>query len=150
MPGAVLDDHARWREPLLAAAGGLRLLGWSALVLIFGAMAAMVTLAANAALAANAQVIGVLRLVGATDAFIAGAFVRRFTLRALGGAAAGALLGMMAVTLMPDTGDAAGVLTGLGFRGVGWLWPLLVPPLAALVAFLATRQAAKRVLEEQA
>ncbi|QFS84446.1 FtsX-like permease family protein [Roseivivax sp. THAF40] len=150
VPGAVLDDHARWREPLLEAAGGLRLLGWTALVLIFGALAAMVTLAANAALAANAQVIAVLRLVGATDAYIAGAFVRRFTLRALGGAAAGVLLGMIAVTLMPDTGDAAGVLTGLGFRGAGWIWPLLVPPLAALVALLATRASAKRVLEELA
>ncbi|MHA6326229.1 cell division protein FtsX [Roseivivax sp. CAU 1753] len=150
VPGAVLDDHARWREPLLAAAGGLRLLGWAALLLIFGAMAAMVTLAANAALAANAQVIAVLRLVGATDAYIAGAFVRRFTLRALGGAAAGALLGMVAVTLMPDTGDAGGVLTGLGFRGTDWFWPLLVPPLAALVALLATRHSAKRVLEELA
>jgi cell division transport system permease protein len=53
-------------------------------------MAAMITLAANAALAANAQVIGVLRLVGARDTYIARAFVRRFTLRALTGAAAGA------------------------------------------------------------
>ena len=49
VPGAVLDDHARWRKPLLAAAGGLRWLGWIALLLIMGATAAMVTLAANAA-----------------------------------------------------------------------------------------------------
>ncbi|SFE31591.1 cell division protein FtsX [Roseivivax sediminis] len=146
VPGAVLDDHRRWRRPLMAAASGLRLLGWTALALIFGALAAMVTLAANAALAANAQVITVLRLVGATDDYIAGAFVRRFTLRALVGAAAGTALGLGAVALMPDTGDAGGVLTGLGFRGGHWLWPLLVPPLAALVALLATRMASKRVL----
>ncbi|MCE0506002.1 cell division protein FtsX [Roseivivax sp. GX 12232] len=150
VPGAVFDDHARWREPLLAAAGGLRWLGAAALLLIAGAMAAMVTLAANAALAANAQVIAVLRLVGATDAYIAGAFVRRFTLRALMGAAAGTGLGVLAVTLMPDTGDTGGVLTGLGFEGAGWLWPLAVPSLAALVALVATRAAARRVLEDLA
>ena len=150
VPGAVLDDHARWRKPLLSAAGGLRWLGWVALLLIAGTTAAMVTLAANAALAANAQIIAVLRLVGAKDAYIAAAFVRRFTLRALGGAAAGTLLGMVAITLMPDTGDTGGVLTGLGFKGIDWVWPLIVPILAAAVAFFATKSAAKRVLEELA
>ena len=44
---------------------------------------------------------------------------------------------------------AGGFLTGLGFQGAGWLWPLTVPPLAALVAFIATRVAAGRVLREQ-
>ncbi|ETX29970.1 cell division protein FtsX [Roseivivax isoporae] len=150
VPGAVLDDHARWRAPLVAAAGGLRLFGWMALLLIFGAMAAMVTLAANAALAANAQVIAVLRLIGATDAYIAGAFVRRFTARALAGAAAGTGAGVLAVALLPGTGDAAGVLTGLGFAGWHWLVPLLVPPLAAATALLATRAAARRVLRDLA
>ncbi len=29
-PGAVLDDHSRWRRPLVAAAGRLRLLGLGA------------------------------------------------------------------------------------------------------------------------
>lgn len=147
VPGAVLDDHARWRRPLVAAARGLRFFGWGTLALIAGALGAMVTLAAHAALAANAQVIAVLRLVGATDGYIAGAFVRRFALRALFGAAAGTVAGMVAVTLLPDTGQTGAVLTGLGFRGAGWVWPLLVPPLAAGVALLATRRAARRVLE---
>ncbi|EPX85500.1 Cell division protein FtsX [Salipiger mucosus DSM 16094] len=89
VPGAVLDDHTRWRRPLVTAATRLRLFGWVSLGLIAAAVGAMVTLAANAALAANAQVIAVLRLVGATDTYIARAFVRRFTLRALGGAAVG-------------------------------------------------------------
>ena len=34
VPGAVLDDHTRWREPLVRAADRLRLLGMVALVLI--------------------------------------------------------------------------------------------------------------------
>ena len=87
--------------PLVAAASRLKLLGWVSIGLIFTAMAAMITLAANAALAANAQVIEVLRLVGARDAYIAQAFVRRFTLRALAGAAAGTVAGLVAVALLP-------------------------------------------------
>lgn len=149
VPGAVLDDHTRWREPLVEAASRLRLLGFVSMLLIAGATAAMITLAANAALAANSQVIRVMRLVGAQDIYIARAFVRRFTLRALIGAAVGTLLGTLAVMLLPSADAAGGFLTGLGFQGWHWLWPLVIPLLAALVAFIATRQAALRTLKEQ-
>jgi cell division transport system permease protein len=147
-PGAVLDDHTRWRRPLVEAAGRLRLLGWTAILLIGATMAAMITLAANAALAANAQVVRVLRLVGAKDRYIARAFVRRFTLRALAGSAAGAVLGLIGVLLLPSADAAGGFLTGLGFAGFGWLLPFLLPPLAGAVAFAATRRAAIKKLRE--
>ncbi|WP_281992676.1 cell division protein FtsX [Sulfitobacter geojensis] len=150
VPGAVLDDHSRWRAPLVQAASRLRLLGWMSIILIAATVAAMITLAANAALAANAQVIAVLRLVGATDEYIALAFIRRFTLRALSGAAGGAALGMIAVLLLPSASETGGFLTGLGFKGAHWLWPICIPILAGLVAFAATRAAARRTLRELA
>ena len=145
-PGAVLDDHSRWRTPLAEAAGRLRILGWLALVLILGATAAMVTLAAQAALSANEQVIRVLRLVGARDSYIALAFVRRFTVRALTGAAVGTGIGLLAIAILPSARDTAAILTGLSFSGTGWLWPLIIPPLSAATAFTATRIAAFRTL----
>jgi cell division transport system permease protein len=148
VPGAVLDDHTRWRDPLVRAASRLRLLGWLSLALIGAAMAAMITLAAQAALAANAQVITVLRLVGAQDGYIARAFVRRFAARGLGGAAIGTALGCLAILALPPARVEGGFLTGLGFQGWHWLWPLLIPPLAGLVAYSATRAAARRRLEK--
>ncbi len=147
-PGAVLDDHTRWRRPLVRAAGRLRSLGLMSIVLIGLTTAAMITLAAKAALAANAQVIGVLRLVGALDSYIARAFVRRFTLRAFSGAAIGTATGMIAIAFLPSAQAAGGFLTGLGFHGAQWLWPLVIPPLAGAVAFWATRAAAFRRLKE--
>lgn len=146
VPGAVLDDHTRWREPLVDAAQSLRLLAVVSILLIAGAMGAMITLAANAALAANAQVIEVLRLVGAQDGYIAQAFIRRFTLRALSGATVGMAFGMLGVWLMPAASDEGGFLTGLGFQGFGWLLPLAIPLLGALVAYIATTRAAKKRL----
>lgn len=148
VPGAVLDDHTRWRRPLIRAAYRLRLLGWVSLALISATTAAMITLAANAALSANTKVIAVLRLVGARDTYIARAFVRRFTLRALIGAAVGVALGSLAILLLPSSDAGGGFLTGLGFRGLHWLWPLVIPPLAAVVAFTATRAAARRTLKD--
>jgi cell division transport system permease protein len=146
-PGAVLDDHSRWRVPLVRAADRLRALGIVSILLIGAATAAMITLAANAALAANAQVIKVLRLVGARDVYIARAFVRRFTVRALTGAALGTFLGMFAIALLPRASAEGGFLTGLGFQGGHWLWPLCIPLLAAVVAFWSTRMAAFRSLK---
>ncbi|MCP4820837.1 MAG: cell division protein FtsX [Shimia sp.] len=148
VPGAVLDDHTRWRKPLERAAGRLRFLGWVSIGLIGAATAAMITLAANAALSANAQVITVLRLIGAQDAYIAQAFVRRFTLRSLLGAVIGTVLGTAAISLLPAAQDEGGFLTGLGFVGAGWALPLMVPVLAAIVAYLATGAAARRTLGE--
>ena len=147
-PGAVLDDHTRWRRPLASAAARLRLLGIVSIALIGGTMAAMITLAANAALAANSQVIEVLRLVGAHDGYIARAFVRRFTLRAFTGALAGAVAGTLGVALLPSTDAAGGFLTGLGFTGWWWFLPLALPLIAAIVAFVATRHAALTKLRE--
>ncbi|WP_159089123.1 ABC transporter permease [Tateyamaria sp. Alg231-49] len=148
VPGAVLDDHGRWRAPLVAAAQRLRFLGWLAAGLILAAVASMVTLAANAALAANAQVVAVLRLVGATDSYIAQAFVRRFTWRALVGSTVGVALGIAAVWVLPAGSDAPSFLTGIGFEGVGWLVPLALPLVCALVALAATAVAADRALKE--
>lgn len=145
-PGAVLDDHTRWRRPLVEAADRLRLLGWVSLILIIGSTAAMITLAAQAALASNEQVLRVMRLVGARDSYIVRAFVRRFTRRALMGAALGTALGMLAIALLPSAAQEGAFLTGLGFQGTSWLWPMAIPPLAALTAFWATRIAAARTL----
>ncbi len=147
-PDAVIDDHRRWRRPLIRAAHRLHLLGIGALGLILLSMAAMISLAAHAALAANGQVLEVLRQVGARDAFIARAFVRRFTLRAGAGAIVGTLAGVASMALLPDMEAAGGFLTGLGFAGAGWLAPLLIPPLAGFIAFWATRHAALRALKE--
>ena len=148
VPGAVLDDHTRWRRPLVRAAARLRLLGWLSLLLIGTATAAMITLAAKAALAANAQVISVLRMVGARDSYIALAFVRRFTWRSFIGALLGVAVGCAAIAMLPAADPGGGFLTGLGFQGLHWFIPLIIPPLAALAGFTATTAAARKTLKE--
>ena len=131
---------------MVKAAANLRLLAWLSIGLITGLMVAMVTLAANAALVANAQVIAVLRLVGATDLYIIGAFVRRFTKRALIGALLGTVLAVLALVFLPSSGQEIDFLTSLDFQGMHWVLPAMVPILAATVAFFATWAVADRTL----
>jgi len=132
-PGAVLDDHSRWRKPLVSAASRLRGMGIFSILLILGATASMITLAAQSALAANAQVISVVRLIGARDAYIVRAFVRRFTLRALLGALLGTVLAMLAIYFLPSAAEEGAFLTGLGFQGWHWVLPVVVPAIAAVI-----------------
>ena len=146
-PGAVYDDHERWRAPVAQAAGRLSVIANLSLILIGLITGAVIALAASASLAANGQVIDVLRLVGADDTYITRVFVRRFALRAAAGAAAGSLVGVIAVLLVPNADGVEGVLS-IGFDGAGWLWPFLVPVAAALIAYAATRFAATRRLRE--
>lgn len=144
-PGAVYESHGRWRAPLVEAAGRLRGLGITTLFLIALVTGAMITLAASASLAANAQVVDVLRLVGARNAWISNAFVLRFTIRAILGALVGTILGIVAVALMPG-GIETGILSGFGFQGAEWILPLLVPLIAGGIAAGATFFTAARRL----
>ena len=150
IPSAVLDDHERWRRPLVDAANHLQRLGILSLGLIFLTTAIIVSLAAQSALSANVQVIHVLRLIGARDLYIVRAFVRRFTRRAFWGALVGALFGMAAVALIPEAADTQGFLTGLGFQGWTWLIPLFLAPISGAIAYLATRLAAFHSLKGMA
>jgi len=149
VPGAVLDDHTAWREPLLDAAARVRLIVWGGVLMIAATVAAMITLAAQASLAANAQVIRVLRLVGARDVYIARAFVRRYTIRAALGALLGALIGALLLLAFPAEEDASSLLLAVGFEGADWVWVVLIPLLSGMVAFFATRAAALRTLRAQ-
>ncbi len=147
LPSAVLDDHVRWRRPLVQAANWLTLLGVIAIGLIGLTSGAMIILATRAALAANAQVIAVLRLIGATDAYIEAAFVRRFAFRTFAGAVVGTVIGAGVVALFPGDNSQAAILTGLRLSGAEWMWLVLIPPILSSVAFSATRYAANRVLK---
>ncbi len=141
-PDASFNDHSFWRAPILEAAQRLRLMVAVSLALTAVIAVIIVVLSANNALASNQGIIRTLRLLGATDAYIARAFVRRITLRATFGAGAGMVLAMMALIFFPSPAQTSGLLSGLTLSGLDWAYPLLVPLLAGLSAFIASRMAA--------
>jgi cell division transport system permease protein len=145
-PGAVYDDHAAWRRPLIATAERVRLFGLGCLGLLALALAAAVGLAAQAAVAASGGAIATLRLVGARDGFIRGAVTRPLVLGALAGALAGTAAGLALVALLPPGSEQGFFLAGIGLVGWHWLLPALVPAAAGLVAWAAGRLVAGRGL----
>jgi cell division transport system permease protein len=145
-PGAVYDDHAAWRAPLVASATRLRFFMLGCLGLLAVAFAAALAMAAEGVAAANGRVIQTLRLIGARDRWIARAFTRRFARQALAGAAAGTAPALALLALLPAASEPGFFLVGVGLTGREWALPLLVPVVAAAVAWLAARRATRRCL----
>ncbi len=145
-PGAVYDDHAAWRQPLVATAERLRLAALAGLGLLGLALAAALALAARAALAANRPALETLSLVGAEDGFVAGALARRFVRRTAWGVMAGTAAAMLVLGLLPRTSEQGFFLVGIGLSGWDWLIPLAVPAAAGALAWGVVRRTAMRSL----
>jgi len=142
-PNASFDDHSAWRAPVLEASQRLRLMVALSLLLTALITVIIVGLSAHNALASNQNIIRTLRLLGARDAYIARAFVRRITMRATFGAVLGMVLAMLAVVAFPAQPEANGLLSGLTLSGADWIYPIFVPVLVGISAFAASRLAAR-------
>lgn len=150
VPGAVYEDHGRWRRALRDAAEALSLLAVGAGALTLALLWGIVSIGTRATLDAHRGILVTLRLLGAKDGYITRAFTRRMVLRAVLGAVLGTAIaaGLLLALPRPDRAEAAqgAALTGLIPQGAEWLALGLVPLAAGLAAFLAARRAAQQVL----
>jgi len=89
VPSAVFDDHHIFIERLGDMSRAAVAVAGVVFALIVAAMAAVVASATRAAVATNREIVEVLHIVGAADAFIAREFQRRFLALGLRGAAIG-------------------------------------------------------------
>ena len=149
---AEIDAHEQWVERLQPPADRVRSLAQAGLALIAVAAALMVALSCATALAAQARMVEVLRLVGASDAFVAGIFVRRFQVLAFIGSAIGAGGAALALLIASGSSDApteaeiAPLLPDM--TPDPWIWAQLatLPLLFALIATGAAWAASMIVL----
>lgn len=145
---AVVDDHSAWIKDIRRAAGVVRWTAGTLLVLIAGAAAAVVAFATRAGLAARRDVVEVLHLTGAEDGQIANLFELRFArvaaLSGAAGAAAAALLG----GILRLVGGGQGITPAMPIAWIDLVAVLPCPVLAALVAAVAARITARRLIQQ--
>ncbi len=127
VPGvAEVDYGAAWLERLQALLAGARTAGLALLALLAGGTAVLVSNTLRLAVFARREEIEIMKLVGATDAFVGAPFLIEGALQGLlgGGLAAGALLGLHAA-LAPRVVAAVGLAAPLTREAV-LPWPLLL------------------------
>lgn len=148
VPGASLDDHRRWLDRLIGLSRSIEWLAIGIVTLIGMVTIATVYYATRTGMAIHREVIEVLHVIGAPDAYVADQFAHRaFVLGLRGG-----ILGLMLT--LPILGGIAfgahkmqgGFLADLSLPLTGIVAVLILPVVAALLAMLTARMAAYGVL----
>lgn len=143
---AVVDDHSIWIKDIRHAAGVVRWTGVAVFILIAGAAGAVVAFATRAGLAARRDVVEVLHLTGAEDAQISNLFELRFArIAAVAGAIGAVAAGLLGAGLRL-AGGGEGLTPALPIAWIDLLAVLPCPVLAALVAAVAARVTARRLI----
>ena len=145
---AVVDDHQIWIKDIRRAAGVVRLSGASIFLLIALAAGAVVAFATRAGLAARRDVVQVLHLAGAEDSQIANLFELRFARVAAISGALGALAAMLTGAVLRLIGGGGGITPALPIAWLDLLAVLPCPLLAAIVAAVAARLTARRLIQD--
>jgi cell division transport system permease protein len=149
VPGAAeVDFGTAWLEQLEALLARARTAGLALLLLLAGGTAVLVSNTLRLAVFARREEIEIMKLVGATDAFVGAPFLIEGVLQGLlgGGLAAAALLGLHAA-LAPRVAAAVGLAAPLG-RAAVLPWPLLAGLVGggALLGLVASGLALARYL----
>jgi len=145
---AVVDDHRVWIKDIQRAAGLVRATAASIFLLIALAAGAVVAFATRAGLAARRDVVEVLHLTGAEDAQIANLFELRFARVAAISGTIGAVAAAALGIVLRLIGGGQGITPALPIAWVDLIAVLPCPLLAALVAAVAARLTARRLIQD--
>lgn len=147
-PAATLDDHGAWLSRLSTMANTVVAIGLALAALVMIAAALAVAFATHGAMAGNREVVEVLHLVGADDAFIAREFQRRFFWLGLKGSLVGSGIALAAISALSivsaswgagPTGDQVEAMFGsfeVGWRGYAAIG-LIAVAVSALTAIVS-------------
>ena len=147
-PAARVDENAQWLAPLARLVSSLKWLAIALVLLMVGATAATVVLAARAALDTHRSTIEVLHLMGATDVQVARLFQRRIALDALFGSLVGLALGLGAMLLIGSRVSALGseLIGSAELDLAAWAVLLSLPIFGVILAMLVARLTILRAL----
>jgi cell division transport system permease protein len=143
-PAARITAHRDRVAPLLGSMRALQWLAFGLVLLLSGAAAAAVVLAARGALDTHRFTIEVMHGIGATDLQLTHLFQRKIAIDALVGSVAGAVAGTAVLLLLASGASFAGELIGSVGLSLGDFLVLLLLPFALTV--LATWVARMAVL----
>ena len=147
-PSARVDDNAQWLAPLAKLIAALKWLAAGLVLLMVGASAATVVLAARAALDTHRGTIEVLHLMGATDVQVARLFQRRIALDALFGGAVGLAAASLILLIIGNRVGALGseLLGSAGLPPESWAVLVGLPVAGVFLAMLVARATILRAL----
>ena len=140
-PAARIDGQAGWLRPVFGAIDSLQWLAVALVLVLAGAMAAAVLLAARGALTSHRPTIEIVHMLGGTDSQIARIFQRSIGIDAAAGGIAGLLAALALVGFVGRRfGDlGAGLVEGGALGWTDWLMLAAIPAVGVALAMLTAR-----------
>ncbi|MGQ0558529.1 MAG: cell division protein FtsX [Sphingosinicella sp.] len=147
-PAARVDDNGSWLAPLAGLITALQWLAAGLVLLMIGATAATVVLAARAALDTHRNTIEILHMMGATDVQVARLFQSRIALDALFGGIVGFVLAAAVMLAIGERVSSLGseLLGSAALPAQGWAMLMAIPIFGVLLAMLVARLTILRAL----
>ena len=151
-PGTVVDDHNRWLRRVAAIANAIGAVAVAVAALVAIVAVVSVAFAVRTGLAIHREVIEVLHLIGARDAFVARQFQSHVLRLALAGGFVGTVFAVWTVIAVaiflaaPDGSDLSGLAGRARLAPAEWAALIVTPILICSVAALAARHAVLRTL----
>jgi cell division transport system permease protein len=148
-PGAVIDDHRKSLDRLIALARAGEAVALVIVILVALAAMATVVFITRTGLAIHAQGIELLHLIGATDSYVARQFQGQALELAFKGGLIGLALAAAMIFLIGRAADAlgSGLLPDLSLTAGQWGMLVLVPVAVALIGMITARITVLRALK---
>ena len=147
-PEAQISAHSDRVAPLLRSMRAMQWLALGLVVLLSGAAAAAIVLAARGALDTHRFTIEVMHGIGATDVQLTELFQRKIAIDALVGSVGGATVGAIVIVLLASGAAFAGELTGVRLGATDILILLILPFALTLLAAWVARLTVLAALRE--
>ena len=148
VPGASIESHAQWRNTLLMLFASIELVAVVVMALIAAVALAAIVFTTKSVLAVHWDIVEVLHLIGARDAYIAGQFQRHALKLGLKGSIGGtacALATILMISLLARDLDAS-LLPPIGLRFWHWVLLAALPLAQSYGAMLTARWTVMRAL----
>jgi cell division transport system permease protein len=147
-PEAQISAHSDRVAPLLRSMRAMQWLALGLVLLLSGAAAAAIVLAARGALDTHRFTIEVMHGIGATDVQLTELFQRKIAIDALAGSIGGAFAGAIVIVLLASGAAFAGELTGVRLGPVDILILFLLPLALTVLATWVARRTVLAALRE--
>ncbi len=149
-PQASLDNHKLWLNKLIAFADGLNLIASTILILISAITSGAIFYTTQMSLGLHRQIIEILHVIGAKDAYIAQQYARRMAFLGLTGGIIGLFFAVPAIFFIGNLALAieGGIISEANLSVGSWIMILSLPLFSMLIAMLTAYYTVKKTLKK--
>ena len=149
-PQASLDNHKLWLNKLIAFADGLKLIASTILFLVATITSGAIFYTTQMSLGLHRNIIEILHIIGAKDAYIAQQYAKRMAFLGFIGGFIGLFFAIPAIFFIGNLATAieGGIISDASLTIIDWGIILILPLFSMLISMLTAYYTVKRTLKK--